>query len=67
MYFSGPSFSIRNQTSRTVKYHIHASEMASENMDMLITIKIGNHDLPCRYEKQLLLDLKGYMYRSKLN
>ena len=58
-------FSIRNQSSRTVKHHtdhhIHSSEMESENMDMSINIKIGNHDLPLKYEKQQLLGLKGYM------
>ena len=46
-------FSIRNQSSRTVKHHTdhhtHASEVESENMDMLIIIKIGNDDLPLRY------------------
>ena len=64
-------FSIRNQSSRSVKYHtdhhIHTIEKESENIDMPIIIKIGNHDLPLRYEKQQLLDLKGYMCRSKLN
>ena len=64
-------FSIRNESSRTVKHHIkhhrHASEVESENMDMAIILKIGNHDLPLRYEKHQLLDLKGYMCRWKLN
>ena len=64
-------FSIRKQSSRDVKhhtdYHIHACEVEPENMDMPIIIKMGNDDLPLRYEKQKLLDLKGYMCRSKLN
>ena len=64
-------FSIRNQSSRTVKHHtdhhIHACVMEPENMDIPFIIKIGNDDLPLRYEKQQLLDLKAYMYRSKLN
>ena len=60
-------FSVRNQTGRTVKHHtdhhMHACEVDPENMDMPIIIKMGNDDLPLRYEK--LLDLKGYMCRSK--
>ena len=64
-------FSIRNQSSRTVKHHtdhrIHASEVESENIDMPIIVKIGNDDIPLRYEKQQLLDLKGYMCKSNLN
>ena len=64
-------FSIRNQSSRTVKHHadhdIHACEVEPENMDTPIIIKMGNDDLPLRYEKQQCLDLKGYVYRSKLN
>ena len=63
-------FSIRNQSSRTVKHHtdhhIHACEVEPQNMGMLIIIKMGNDDLPLMYEKQLL-DLKGYICRSKLN
>ena len=34
---------------------------------MQIIIKMGNEGLPLRYEKQQLIDLKGYMCRSKLN
>ena len=64
-------FSIRNQSSRTVKHHtahhMHAHEVEHENMGMPIIIKMGNDDLPLRYEKQQLLDLKGYMCRSKVN
>ena len=48
-------------------HHIHASEVESENMDMPIIIKIGNDDLHLRYQKQQLLNLKGYMCRAKLN
>ena len=63
-------FSIRNQSNRTVKHHtdhhIHACEVEPENMDMPIILKIGNDDLPLRYEKQLF-DLKGHMHKSKLN
>ena len=64
-------FSIRYQSSRTVKHHadhhILACEVEPENVGMPIIIKMGNDDLPLRYEKQQLLDLKGYMCRSKLN
>ena len=64
-------FSVRNQMGRTVKHHtdhhILACEVEPENMHMLIIIKMNNNDLPLRYEKQQLLDLKGYMCRSKLN
>ena len=72
VYFSRPSsFSIRNQSSRTVKHHtdhhINASEVETENIDMPIIIKVGYHDFPLRNENQQLLDLKGYMCRSKLN
>ena len=48
-------------------HHIHACEVEPVNMDMPIIIKMGNDDLPLRYEKQQRPDLKGYMCRSKLN
>ena len=64
-------FPIRNQSSRFVKHltdnHTHVCEVEPENMGMQIIIKMGNDDLPLRYEKQQLLDIKGYMCRSKLN
>ena len=64
-------FSIRNHSSIIVKHHadhhVHACEVEPENMGMPIIIEIGNDGLPLRYEKQLLLDLKGYVCRSKLN
>ena len=40
-------------------------KLEPENMGMPIIIKMGNDGLPLRYEKQQLLDLKGYMCRSK--
>ena len=64
-------FSIRNQSSKTVKHHtdhhMHACQVEPENMDMPIIRKMGNDELPLRYEKQQLPDLKGHMCRSKLN
>ena len=64
-------FSIRNQSSRTVKHDInhyeHTYEVEPEHMGIPIIIKMGNDGLPLRYDKQQLLDLKGYMSRLKLN